>query len=84
MTLENEFEYFKALHKYAILYAKVYAYYRDLEKNKTQIPDFMRIGQRPEDLTNRDLKNLLCTPDGLKKFDELYELAYKELAEVLD
>lgn len=84
MSLEREFEEYKAVHKYSVLYAKIYQYYKDLERDKVLVPDFMRVGQRPEDLAQKALINLVCRPDGLKKFNELYEQAYQDLAEVLD
>ena len=83
LTLENEFEQHKAAHKYAILKARIIQYYKDLEAGQVLVPDFQRIGQRPEDLADRDLKELILRPDGLKKFNELYEHAYQDIAEVL-
>ena len=80
----NEFEQYKALHKYAILKAKAVQYYTDLEENSPTIPDFMRQGQTPEDLADAQLRNLLCIPDGFATFNRLYERAYQELAEVLE
>lgn len=82
-TLEQEFEEYKALHKYAILKAKITQYYRDLESEQINIPDFQRIGQRPEDLADRDLKALILRNDNLQEFNRLYELAYNDLSEVL-
>ena len=81
--LLDEFEQFKALHKYAILKAKAVQYYRDFEENSVTIPDFMRQGQTPEDLADIQIKNLLTLSDGGVTFNRLYELAYNELAEVL-
>ena len=83
-SLLDEFEQYKALHKYAILKAKAIQYYRDLEENSATIPDFMRQGYTPEDMADKQLKNLLTLQDGGKTFNILYESAYKELAEVLD
>lgn len=83
-SLLDEFEQYKALHKYAILKAKAVQYYKDLEENSPTIPDFMRQGQTPEDLADAQLRNLLCIPDGLETFNRLYESAYNELAEVLE
>lgn len=82
-TPENEFERCKAAHKYAILRYKLERYYKDLEEGQVLIPDFMRIGERPQDRARQDIINLLATPDGIAKFDRLYEKAYQELAEVL-
>lgn len=80
----KEFEEYKALHKYAILKAKMVKYYQDLEANSPTIPDFMRQGQTPESLADGDIRNIICIPDNLEKFNSLYEKAYQELAEVLD
>lgn len=80
-TLEREFEEFKALHKYSILKAKLTQYFSDLEANEVNIPDFLRIGQRPEDKADIALRHLLSVPGGFKEFNRLYEIAYQELAE---
>lgn len=84
VTLEREFEEFKALHKYAIVKCKAVQYFRDIEDGMPTIPDFMRKGQTPEDLADKFMRQLLCLPDGGKTFNKLYETAYEELAEVLD
>lgn len=42
ITLEREFEEFKALHKYAILKVRIMQYYKDLEADSVNVPDFMR------------------------------------------
>lgn len=82
-TIEREFEKFKALHKYVILKAKIMQYFNDLEVDLPQIPDFMRRGQTPEDKANIELQNLLMLPDGGKLFNELYETAWAEMADIL-
>lgn len=84
MSLEQEFEQYKAIHKFAILKARLIQYYKDLEDGTVQIPDFMRVGQRPEDLADRDIRNLISRSNNLNEFNILYEQAYKDLAEVLD
>jgi len=71
-------------HKLSILKAKMIQYYRDLEDGSATIPDFMRKGETPEDLADEEIKNLLARDDKGRKFNSLYETAYKELAEVLD
>lgn len=83
-TLELEFEEYKAIHKYSILKARIIQYYRDIEANTVTVPDFQRRGQTPEDLADRDLRLMLASPEGLKEFNRLYELAYQDLAGVLD
>lgn len=84
MNLEQEFKQYKAVHKYMILKCKIMQYYKDLEADKVTVPDFQRIGERPEDLADRDLKALILRDDNLQEFNRLYELAYQDLAEVLD
>lgn len=83
MTLEAEFEQYKALHKYVILKAKIMQYYKDLEADSINIPCFMR-DDSPSKRADKDIRNLILLPDGGKKFNELYEKAYYELAEKLD
>ena len=82
--LLDEFEQFKALHKYAIVKAKTVQYFRDLEADSATIPDFMRKGETPEDLADAEIKNILALEDKDEKFNSLYEKAYQELAEVLE
>lgn len=84
LTLEQEFEQYKAQHMYVIVRAKLLTYYKELEADKTNVPDFMRIGQRAEDLADRDMNALLTTKDNGEKYKTLYEKAYQDLAEVLD
>lgn len=83
-TLEQEFEEYKALHKFSILKARITQYYRDLEDGEVLVPDFMRIGERPEDKADRDLRALVLRPDNLKLFNECYERAWQDTAEVLE
>lgn len=83
-TLEQKFEQYKAVHKYVVLKCKIIQYYKALEANTVTVPDFQRRGQTPEDLADRDLRLMLASPEGLKEFNRLYELAYQDLAEVLD
>ena len=82
--LEAEFEEMKALHKYAILKGKLVKYYQDLEVNQVLVPDFQRLHETPEALADRDLRCLVLRRDNLQEFNRLYELAYQEMAEVLD
>ena len=82
ITLEQEFEKFKAIHKYSILKARIMNYYSDLQDTGVNIPYFLR-EDTPEKLAERDLKELL-TKRGIKEFDRLYELAYQEVSQYLD
>ena len=82
-TLETEFEEFKALHKYSILFARIKKYYADLQGTGVTIPDFMR-DDSPDALAKRDLRNLLTRDDKFKEFNRLYELAWEEVAPFLE
>lgn len=81
MNLEQEFEQFKALHKYAILKAKIMDYYRTIRQNEVNIPEFMD-DFAPERLADIELRKLVLSDMG--KFNRLYEIAYEELAEILE
>lgn len=83
-TLEREFEDFKALHKYAIMKVKLVRYFRDLEEATAQIPNFLRPNDTPEAKADQAIYELVNAPDGGKRFNQLYEQAYQEIAEVLD
>lgn len=82
--LEREFEEYKALHKFAILKCKMLKYYQDLEEGQVLIPDFMRSDETPAALADKALRALILRDDKLEKFNRLYELAYQELAPILD
>lgn len=84
ITLEHEFEEYKAIHKYSVLKAKLIDYYRTLEQDKILVPDFQRQHETPEALADKDIRMLILRPNGLQLFNHYYELAYKDLAEVLD
>lgn len=81
VTLEDEFEQFKAIHKLAILKAKMIDYYETLEQGKINLPDFQR-DDTPEIKANKDVMYLLLT--DINKFNSLYEKAWNELAPILD
>ena len=81
VTLEDEFEQFKAVHKLAILKAKMIDYYETLEQGKINLPDFQR-DDTPEIKANKDVMYLLLT--DINKFNSLYEKAWNELAPILD
>ncbi len=82
MELEQEFEQYKALHKYAILKARIMQYFIDLEANQVDIPVFMR--NNPEQKADIELRRLASKKDNFKEFNRLYELAYADLAPSLD
>ena len=81
MTLEREFEEYKALHKYAIMKVMLMRYFRAIQQGGVNIPDFMR-EDSPERLADREIKKLVI--NDINKFNSLYEKAYEELAPVLD
>lgn len=79
--LENEFEQFKALHKYAILKAKMMNYFETIQQGEINLPDFMR-DDTPEKLADIEIRKLVV--NDIDKFNSLYEKAYLELAPLLD
>ena len=81
VTLEDEFEQFKAVHKLSILKAKIIDYYKTLEQGAVNLPGFMR-DDTPEKKADKDVKNLILT--DINKFNSLYEKAWCELAPLLD
>lgn len=81
--LEQEFEQFKALHKYAILKVKMMMYHQTLEQGQIDIPEFCKSEEdkkRYENLADRDIRDLICRDDNLEKFNSLYEEAWCEIA----
>lgn len=82
LTLEQEFEEFKALHKFSVLKGKMINYYRTIQQNEENLPNFMR-DDTPEKLADRDIRNLVLLNDGLFKFNSLYEKAWCEVAPML-
>lgn len=82
VTLEREFEEYKALHKYAVLKAKVMDYYNTLEQSQVNLPNFMR-DDNAEKLADRELRRLVLLDDNLATFNRLYERAWEEIAEVM-
>ena len=81
--LEEEFAEYAALHKYSVVFAMAKKYYIDLQETGVNIPDFMR-DDSPDELARRDLIKLITAPDGGKEFNRLYELAWEEVAPLLD
>lgn len=80
--LEAEFEQFKAVHKYATLKARMIQFFTDAQNGEVNIPDFMR-DDTPEKLADREIRRILCMPDGLERFDRLYNACWEEIAEVM-
>lgn len=81
VTLEDECMQRIALHKYAILKAKMMNYYETMQQGQINLPDFMR-DDTPEKLADKVLKELVL--NDINKFNSLYEKAYIELAPILD
>lgn len=81
MTLEEEFLYYAAIHRFSILKAMMIKYYSTLEADSINLPDFQR-EDSPEKLADKDVKNLVLT--DINKFNSLYEKAWAELAPLLE
>ena len=81
LSLEDECMQRIALHKYAILKAKIMDYYRTIRQGEVNIPEFMD-DFAPERLADIELRKLVLS--DMDKFNRLYEVAYEELAEILE
>lgn len=84
-TLENEFKRYKAMHKYKVLKAKMIRYYIDLKTSKGEVnlPPFI-IREQAEEQAEKDLREMLIQPDGLNRFNSLYEIAWDSMGELMD
>lgn len=69
MTLEQEFEEYKSLHKYCILKKRLIEIFQNKEIN---IPSFNN------DEIEARVEFLMCEVARIGKYDELYELAWNE------
>ncbi len=83
MTLEQEFEEIKAVHKYAVLKAKLLQYYTDLQNTGITIPSFLQ-PKTPEQSADEYISELMLKGDNFKLFNTKYELAWQEIAPFLD
>ena len=83
ITLEQEFEEFKAIHKYSVLKAKLMKYYEDLYNTGITIPSFLQ-NKTPEQSANEYISDLMLKSDDFKLFNAKYELAWNEIAPFLD
>ena len=81
VSLEDEFEQYKALHKYSILKAMVIDYFQTLEQGEVNIPDFQR-DDSPEKKAEKELAKLAIA--DINRFNSLYEEAWCILAPILD
>jgi hypothetical protein len=82
LTLEQEFETFKAIHKYAVVKAKAMKYYSDLRQDQINLPDFMDENS-PEELADRDIRNFL-THNSIQAFNNVYEKAWLDIRNYVD
>ena len=80
--LATEFEEYKAIHKYSILFKKLFMYYETILDNNDddglQIPYFMNT--TAEELAQRDIRELYNRDKN--EFNRLYELAWEEMKEI--
>lgn len=80
--LGREFEEYKAIHKYSILFKKLFMYYETILDNNDddglQIPYFMNT--TAEELAQRDIRELYNRDKN--EFNRLYELAWQEMKEI--
>lgn len=77
MALEQEFEEYKAQHKYSVLVAKMIDYYETIMADEILLPfdtAEKRAIESVGELYNRD-KN---------EFNRLYEIAWNEIAEIMN
>lgn len=81
MTLEEEFEEFKAKHKYKVLKVMILRYYESLlGAGCLNVSNINTL----EKLADSDIISLLLKNDNLIRFNKLYEIAYNELAEEIE
>lgn len=83
LTLEQEFEENKHLHKYAILKKFLISYYEDLQNTGVTIPSFLN-NKTPEQQANEYIADLALMNDNYKTYNEKYELAWNKLVQILD
>lgn len=83
VSLEKEFAEFKAQHKLAVLKAKMIDYYRTLDMGKVNLPNFLR-NDSPEKRATKEIMDILNGENGLQRFNELYELAWHSIEELMD
>lgn len=75
--LAREFEEFKAQHKYSVLLAKMITYYETVMANEILLPF-----DTPEKRATKDIAELYNRDKY--EFNRLYELAWQEIAEMMD
>ena len=77
LTLEEEFEEYKILHKCKVLKAVLIPYYYDLQNTGVTIPCFLN-NQTPEQQANEYIADLTLKGDNFKELNEKYEKAWKK------
>ena len=71
ITLEQEFEYFKSLHKYSLVKACLIKYYYDLNNsNGINIHSDLLMDEFEESAL-KDIEKLLNSENGIEKFDHI-------------
>ena len=79
-SLEKEFEIFKILHKTTVLQAKLTQFYKDFNETGITIPVFMQKDDA-EEKAKAEVSMLLT--NNIEVFEELYNKAWQEVAELL-
>lgn len=85
LELEKEFEARKAMHKYAILAARMMKYFRDLDTTNP-ILEFVSEEDKEreyEEKAVKEIKKILALGDKGVTFNRFYEIAWKECANFL-
>ena len=79
--LANEFEQYKAQHKYSVLMAKLIQDNEFIMANEVNIPEFMG-GDTPEKRAEGQIREIYNL--GIDNFNRAYERAWNEIAEMMD
>ena len=75
--LADEFEQYKAQHKYSVLMAKMIMYYETIMQNEILLP--FDTAEKRAQKSIREIYN-----KDKDEFNRLYELAWQEIAEQMD
>lgn len=81
VTLEREFEEFKAMHKFSIVKASLISYYKTIQESGIKIPEFMQTS--PEKMADVEIAKLLDIKDGGRIFNRFYECCWHNVKEYL-
>ena len=77
ISLEREFEEYKAQHKYSVLVAKMIDYYETIMADEILLPF-----DTPESRAEKSVMELYNRDKG--EFNRLYEVAWQSIAEMMD